>query len=718
MTIRQTRVGFLSGPWAGCIMVIAATAMPNSALAGNDDCSSAAVCRSHPDRVKRLFEALDLDRPGLEQVKAAVSRQDLPVACDALLAYYRDGKSMAWLRTAKAPEPTTQRDAAGDAILKDTFTFNSVTGLQARRKDGGLDWHYTGPKDEIEWGALINRHGWFGDLLAAWRRTGNAEYPACFDVHIRDWILANPKPEGKNHHSPWSEIQVGIRLMGWPSQFYGFQQAAAFTPAGRILMLSSIPEHAERCPSIGGNWGVIVMRGLAGAAVYWPEFKDAGKWFDRASAHLTRAIKRVAHPDGVQIEMSYDYHNVCVECFEPLIDLAGKAGRELPADYRALIDRMWDYSVYSLRPDGQCPPTGDSDIVDCTGRVLGAAAAGKRNDWLYVATGGQRGARPPGPPSRVWPDSGQMVMRSGWDRAAQWAYFDTGPLGGWHGHYDNLHLSVFAFGRSLLVDGGRYTYKDDAWRGYFRGSASHNVVLVDGQGQNDPGNGASLQGNHAIRERFDFARGHFAAGFGQIKDATHTRAVVYIRGICWVVFDRLAVEKPRTIEPLWHFHPDCTVRAEGSSVASTDKDKGNLRIVPAGGPPWQLRIVKGQEEPTIQGWNSQAYNTKQASATAVYQAKIDCPTTFAWVLLPALGMPGQLAAEMLPSPDGAARVKVTLPGGKIYEVAVRLADKGDIGLTGGRKLQGQCAIIDPDDKPLVGCGRVLDEKGNVLAVDE
>src|SRR5690606_15235854 len=93
---------------------------------------------------------------------------------------------------------------------------------------------------------------------------------------------------------------------------------------------------------------------------------------------------------------------------------------------------------------------------------------------------------PPGAPSVVYPWAGQLVMRSGYDVDAHWAFFDIGPWGTGHQHNDKLHLSVSAFGRDLLVDGGRFAYRGslaDKFRRYAVGSASHNVVLIDGNGQ-------------------------------------------------------------------------------------------------------------------------------------------------------------------------------------------------------------------------------------------
>ena len=76
-----------------------------------------------------------------------------------------------------------------------------------------------------------------------------------------------------------------------------------------------------------------------------------------------------------------------------------------------------------------------------------------------------------------------QFMRGGWRPEACWFWFDAGPWGTGHQHYEKLHLSVSAFGRELLVDAGRFNYKRDGWRRFFQGTWAHNTILIDGHGQ-------------------------------------------------------------------------------------------------------------------------------------------------------------------------------------------------------------------------------------------
>ena len=639
--------------------------------ASDDTASIAALCADHPDRIQRLFDALDLDRAGLESVKAAVTAGDWPAACSALVDYYRTGLTASWLR-ADPPQPGTDRDPAADAILDGIFTLYTVPAKVPLRPDGGLDWAYNGPDGDLEWGWGLNRHYWASTLLRAYEKTGNTAYIEGLDRLMSDWVASNPYPAEKNRTPQWRGLETFSRIgMVWPRVFYALQAVPELTAATRLLMLSSIPDHAHYARNFhakGGNWITMELNGLAAAAACWPEFKEADAWFDYASNRMLPEIEQQVYPDGAQKELTSHYHRVALFNFARFIELSERAGREaqVPPEFRAGVERMYRYLAYTMRPSGYGPLNNDSNLDHTRPEIRAAADEFERKDWKYIATNGAEGTAPDGLPSVVFPWAGQVIMRNGWGADSHWAFFDAGPLGTGHWHYDKLHLSISAFGRDLLVDAGRYTYQRGPWRSYFVGTSSHNVVMVDGKGQQEYPREATvpMTGNFALEPGYDLVRATYTDGYADLDGAaTHTRTVVYIRNQYWVVLDHVDTDRPRTLTALWHFHPDCHVWLEGLSAASTDLDKGNIRIVPAGDLEWHASIVAGQTEPEIQGWYSRIYNEKQPGPCAVYTAAVDGPATFAWVLLPANGpVPTPESPTLAPAPDGATQLRMTLAG--------------------------------------------------------
>ncbi|MEZ4529141.1 MAG: heparinase II/III-family protein, partial [Desulfobacterales bacterium] len=248
------------------------------------------------------------------------------------------------------------------------------------------------------------------------------------------------------------------------------------------------------------------------------------------------------------------------------------------------------------------------------------------------------------------------------DGKSHWAFFDTGPWGTGHQHNDKLHLSLFAFGREILSDRGIYSYQQDKWQAYFTGSAAHNVILLDGKGQNKGEAEARFPVNDRtwqITPKSDCAGGSVSQGFENTEGkALHKRTVFYLKNRCWFAIDRIETDRARNIKALWHFHPDCTVEKQGKTVASTDKGKGNLRIVPLSDFVWKTEIIKGQTEPEIQGWHSADYNLREPAPTAVFSARIQKSAGFAWLLMPASGAVPQIHAEMLSADEHAMQIRI------------------------------------------------------------
>jgi hypothetical protein len=406
----------------------------------------------------------------------------------------------------------------------------------------------------------------------------------------------------------------------------------------------------------GHNWTTMEMNGLAMVGLAFPEFKKAYNWADYALKVMSDEINRQVYPDGVQTEVATKTQWVALNRFESVADNFQKAGQEISKDYLKRIEEMYNYLAYSMRPDGHQPLNSDSDREDLRERVLIAAKKFNRPDWQWIATNGKLGAIPESKPSLTFPWAGIHIMRSGWDDQAAWSFFDNGPYGTGHQHRDKLHLSVAAFGKDLLVDGGRYTHQDyfsfdpSVWRGYFRSSYSHNVILVDGNGQHAGSIRAKnplVEGEDFIHnEQFGYAYGSFLDGFENISGkAVHTRSVLYLHDQYWVVLDHFETDRPRKLQVLWHYAPDCNVVIDGQEVMSINENEANLRITPVSNLPWKEEIIQGQEEPYKQGWYSANYGAKVPNPTVIYSAEITKPATFVWILTPAQGTVPKVNAQ-------------------------------------------------------------------------
>lgn len=656
---------------------------------------------TYPGQIHALFEALDLQQPSLAPIRSLLVDGDTLGGAERLLDYFA-GLDRSWVISAldstSYPEPL----GLASALLSDSVIIGRVAAGIPLEADGGWQWSYTGPEKDDEFGYSLNGHKYLPALLVAWEKTVNTDYVKVFDRVIKDWVIHHPLPaEGDSIYMvldpslsidwrdigevEWRTLEAGRRLGStWPQLFYAFQQEEAFSPAARLLFLSSIAEQAaylRQYHKSGHNWTTMEMNGLALTALAFPEFKAAEDWANYALEVMSGEINRQVYPDGVQTEISTKTQWVALRRFESLAENFQKADRSISEAYLRRLEDMYNYLAYCMRPDGAQPLNNDSDREDLRPRVLKAAEKFNRGDWQWIATNGKKGTMPETKTTIIFPWAGVHIMRNAWDEQAHWAFFDIGPYGTGHQHRDKLHLSITAFGKDLLVDGGRYTHQDyfsfdpAVWRGYFRSSFSHNVVLVDGKGQNAGPTRASaalVEGRDYLRHsEYDYAYGVFNDGYQGLEGkAVHTRSVLYLRDQYWLALDHFETDRLRNLQALWHYAPDCQVVLEGREAVSTNANESNLRIVPLGNIEWHAEIVAGQEKPFIQGWYSADYGVKVPNSTVVYSAKIDRSSAFAWLLIPAEGEVPEMDAQFQQEEEkmlfsiaekGRAPIKITLP---------------------------------------------------------
>lgn len=618
---------------------------------------------AYPERIEALLAGLDLDRPELARVATARRRGDAEGACEALLDHYRKRGRIDWLRTPRGGDPRQREVERADTILADVYFGFGDRGEMPRTDNRHIDWSHEGPNGDRQFKLRVNRHGHLRLLMQVYLSTGEEKYLHRLDMDLRDWLIA-----AEGAVVPWDTVHLepALRLPVWATLFYGLQGETHFHDSTRLLLLAAIPEHAEHLLTHtgGGNWVAMTQKGAITAGVCWPEFKRAEHWRGKGFERLHRNAQRTVYPDGAQQELTAGYHMVTLHNYEAVANGMRRAGFDVPADFAETAERMWNYIVQTLRPDGRRPLNNDSDSGSEERGARRAAEVYDRPDWLYIVSNGQEGGPPEGVPSRFFPWAGHLISRSGWDANAHWSFFDVGPSGlGGHWHLDHGHLSITAFGRDLLVDSGRFAYQGRISRfrrPYAMHTRGHNTLLIDGQEQGrDPDIVAEpIPKSHwRIATESDFARGTWSDFPHNEGTLRHHRSLLYLRGEGWIVVDRIETDRPRTIEALWHFHPENTVKTEGNSV-STHNETGNLDVSPLGDIEWDLRLVKGQTDPHFQGWYSSTYGSFEEAPCAVYKGRIEGTATFAWRLWPAAGAPTPPAARLLRSEGESVRVQI------------------------------------------------------------
>src|SRR5882762_1694490 len=237
-------------------------------------------------------------------------------------------------------------------------------------------------------------------------------------------------------------------------------------------------------------------------------------------------------------------------------------------------------------------------------------------------------------------DGGYYVMRDGWTPAANYLLLDCGPHGVdncGHAHADALAFELAVHGQTLLVDPGTFTYTGSKeLRDWFRSSAAHNTLTVDGESSSvsaGPFSWNSIAQSHAqawiSRARFDYFEGTHD-GYQRLRSPVmHVRGVLFLKNDYWVIRDRVQSDGEHRYD-LW-FHPnfEATQVADGAGGSSKDLEVSGgatrLKISSfAGNSAWKRDDA----------WVSQCYGERAAAPGFVFSATASAGTDFVTFLVP------------------------------------------------------------------------------------
>ena len=567
---------------------------------------------------------------------------------------------------------TRKGSSSADAYVNKEFKWKYGSQYWGVKFDKQIDWSANPTQGEARthlWNEKINRHFHFVTLADAYWNTGNGKYAKALSEQLVDWILNNPPPEYQSGNGPpdgnlaWQTLTTGIRLEGtWPNSVFRCLDSEHFTPEVLTLVLKSVYEQAEhlrRWPS-RGNWLTEERMGLLTAGMLFPEFKNAKEWREIAIDTLHKQLTDEVYPDGMQIELAGGYNNWVLSSFSKVLQYAdmNDLQDELPKDYKSLIKKMYSYLLYASMPNGVLPGLNDSGPSNIRKRLLkGWELFPHRKDFLFGATAGAQGERPE-KLSTEFPYSGHYVMRKSWSPVSPYLLFDSGPFGFGHQHEDKLHFVLYAFGKSLILDPGNYSYDRSKWRRYVLGTHGHNTVMVDGQGQQrrgrrrdeylwpKPWDKPRPPENDTVwkaQEAYDFVKGVYRSGYGKKRDqsVTHTRRISFIKNPgkeqvnpFWIVSDTMAPSDEKEHHYTSLFHLDATeakLDEKELSVITQNENDANLLFIPLRTEGLSVRIVKGQVEPQVQGWANHPW---RAVPTILCEKKSIGITHLTYVLYP------------------------------------------------------------------------------------
>jgi hypothetical protein len=544
----------------------------------------------------------------------------------------------------------------------------------------------------------LNRHQWLVHLGQAYRLTGDPGYAAAFAQYLREWLEANPPGVGIN----WaSSLEAALRIISWSWALFFFQSSEKLSPELFGSIVQSISFHAvhvEKYMSLyfAPNTHLTgEALGLFYAGTLFPDLQPSARWRDLGARILIEQCEEQILPDGVYFEQSTCYQRYTAETYLHFLILAERNGFPVPPAVKKRIACLLDFLLALRRPNGSMPQVGDADggwllplairaPDDCRGVFSVAAALFGREDYAWAAGGvtpellwllgteglktfeSLRAAPPKFASSRVFPHGGYVIMQSGWNPDAHQLVFDAGPLSSaksGHGHADLLSVQYSAFGEPYLVDPGTYCYTIDRdWRDFFRSTAAHNTVTVDGTNQATPAGHFIWKDHPRARlrralstETYDLADAEHDAYRDLADPVIHRRRVIFVKPRYCLIVDDLQGTAVHRIEARFQFaplkvtiEPNHWVRAYGATGHA-------LLIRSFASVPFTIDLVEGSRAP-IQGWVSPDYGRRLAAPALVWSAESRLPLRLVTLLLPVedASAPCPDVLQLLSAPIGPA----------------------------------------------------------------
>jgi uncharacterized heparinase superfamily protein len=442
--------------------------------------------------------------------------------------------------------------------------------------------------------------------LAVLARSGERELAyETFRELAMSWITANRTLGG----DAWHPYTISLRLVNWCEASCVFRAElerdrdfaralhASITAQARFLYT-----HLET--DVRGNHLLENLRALVRVSAFF-EGREAERWRARATRELQRELPEQILEDGGHFERTPAYHVRVMQVLEEIAVYLPPTANRQPAT-RAFLHAI-------LPPNGRLPLFKDTTFEHVP----------------FDA--------PPPQPSRWLQASGYAVMRD--DARGDHLIADFGkvcpdylPA---HAHADMFSFELTIDGKPVVVDSGVYEYAPGEWRRWFRSTAAHNTVEIDGRDQSEMW-GSFRVGRRArprdVTWRDEPAFTVISGEHDGYAPLIHRRWIVALKTLrVWLVADRVTGPAGHDVRSRVHWRHDAPLATFGAAESETtgwyserfgEKEQNRVTLLQTQSPAW-LGYAIGAEPVTLRASeNSVVVSTSSGSVTVTFAGDV------------------------------------------------------------------------------------------------
>lgn len=534
------------------------------------------------------------------------------------------------------PDAAKEIIAHADELMHQTFTFNKTWDMERCLTPYTLpviDWNGH-QNDDPEWCFMLNRMDYLDHLLLASLLTGDIAYADKAKEYILNWITAHPTiaPEPSTR-----TLDTGIRVMNWMEALPYLSMLHVLTDDELTRITDSMLEQMQYLKENylpkykTSNWGSIQTCAIVSVLPFLRADFQTDPLYQWALDEMTLQFSIQVYPDGMHWEQSTMYHIEVLNYGMKAVHYMGLHLQPCPSVVKEQVYALAKALAGQLMPSGEIETFGDSDRVcardvlsraallfdDPTFRFAGLDALDPESLYVLGVPAAQRYATLPAsaPQSMHYDgeDSGMYTLRSSWDKDASFTMFTNGSLGSGHGHSDNLHLSACYQGDPVLIDSGRFTYREDhPLRVQLKGMAAHNGVMIDDKAYCVPSDSwgyadFGLPLKNYVRHAGNL---HYFEGamLGHNPLQVWVRKVIVIDPAIWMIVDEVKCDGAHEAHSRLHFDPAVTVSPAGDHHRVTTPHAALTLTCPG--------TVSYTSEPCSLRYNEQQPHTVVHSKTA------------------------------------------------------------------------------------------------------
>jgi hypothetical protein len=402
------------------------------------------------------------------------------------------------------------------------------------------------------------------------------------------------------------------------------------------------------------NWRIVANTGFFKAVEYLPEFSTYSSWRNKVEGNVEYTLNLLFNDDMSFTEAGPAYAVWCAQLFGECARIAELNNHPMSKSFTEKLRYAARYAAESIYPDGYDSNIGDSNYKNQMSVFKNLNDFYNGDSILDAFVNGTDEGNPEYY-SSVYNSSNTIFMRNSWNPdEAVYMQFENNPSDG-HAHPDSNQVIMYAYGKPLLVDSGRYSYSSfNSIYNELRWASAHNTIEAVGKSMSSHSSSANALENTTVNNAFSFATST-QNGYSGVN---HTRNVLYLNEGFGIVTDYIeGSDSSQEYRQNWHFMPSSNATMDGLTAKTDFYKEANITVASASADSAQIR----------DGYHSADYGLVAGSKYASY-SKSGANVKFDTVLYPTkAGESADVSVTDLADGDNSkAAIKVNINGSDYY----------------------------------------------------